>query len=1004
MPAFKLIAQLTISLTFIALASSPLAATASAQERPVSTSAKAATPERSSKRIRVFIAAAQPSVAEFVRDQRSRQNLEPARLQQSRYAAELSREQDDLSRRLVTHGVKELSRLRVALNGFRASVEADKLDALRAVKGVKSVTPIRHHELANIDSVPWVQAPQLWETLGDGEGMTIAIIDAGIDYLHANFGGSGNPEDYAKNDFGTLEAGTFPTAKVVGGWDFAGPTYNSRIDDEPLPDPDPIDGHGHGSHVAGTAAGFGVNGHIGPGVARGASLLAVKIFSDLGGSTDLTVDGIEFALDPNGDGSMDDHVDVINMSLGARFGLPTDPSAVATSNAVGAGVIVVASAGNNGNLPYVVGSPGVSPEAITVAASISGGRRQIALSTNLGENPLMPALEGAGPVKLGPEILQLELAMAHSSSSGDELSEACEPLSNADSVNGKAVIVKRGGCLFPVKYGHVQDAGATAIVVANTSDNVSNLLVMGGIYPEEIAIPGLMITSTDGHRLVDALEQGPAPIVRLSSGFLVPTPTNLDDVIAAFSSQGPGAENAGFKPDLAAPGRFTVSTLAGSGIEGILRRGTSMAAPHVAGMAALLKQQHPDMPPASLKALLQNSAIPSQQNGPGTESPEPLSRQGVGVIRGADASMLTSLIEPAGVSFGYINPLTSKSAKRLVTLRNMANSTRTFTVTKELAGSQHGLTVECPESVTVDPMASVEVAIKIEARADELGNDDGRMSRQETSGWCVFNDTRDELRVGFVAGADGASNAVLDTAFRQPSLMEKPVGTSKKLKDRDVRQLTNSGPQKAIAHSFVLIDQETDNSDSDIAAFGWRHTTLFTQPVFELAVALKKPWDNPSNYRYFLRVSTDNDPQYERTLFAVDWSWLGFDPGSMVTGFDYIDDLDDVGTENSVSSWIVEDADFNDRTIILPWFNAASGVNALFKPHERVLDVTLVVINRYGRQSEMRGTIDLDNPAGNNQSSHVISPGAGVEVNAGNDGQLWLVPTNPIRSQLKIVN
>src|SRR6185312_14469723 len=166
-----------------------------------------------------------------------------------------------------------------------------------------------------------------------------------------------------------------PTAKVVGGFDFAGPTYNADVaGSTPTPDPDPLDGNGHGSHVAGTAAGFGVTGSIGPGVAPEALLYALKVFNDTEGSTNLVSEAIEWALDPNHDGNMKDHLDVINMSLGSPFGDPDDPSAISAENAADLGVIVVASAGNEGEFPYITGAPAVAPGAISVAAVTPAGR------------------------------------------------------------------------------------------------------------------------------------------------------------------------------------------------------------------------------------------------------------------------------------------------------------------------------------------------------------------------------------------------------------------------------------------------------------------------------------------------------------------------------------------------------------------------------------------------------------------------------------------------------
>ena len=219
--------------------------------------------------------------------------------------------------------------------------------------------------------------------------MKVAIIDTGLDYYHADFGGSGDPTDYTNADPTTLADGGFPTAKVAGGYDFAGDGYDATGENgsvTPVPDPDPLDcgpaggGDGHGTHVAGTAAGEGVladgstftgpynastiAGHswkVGPGVAPQATLYSFKVFG-CQGSTDLTVDAINAAVAAG--------VDVINMSLGSPLGEPSpdDPSSVASDNAVKAGVVVIASAGNSGPNAYVHGSPAAATGVISAAA------------------------------------------------------------------------------------------------------------------------------------------------------------------------------------------------------------------------------------------------------------------------------------------------------------------------------------------------------------------------------------------------------------------------------------------------------------------------------------------------------------------------------------------------------------------------------------------------------------------------------------------------------------
>src|SRR5262249_21213078 len=229
-----------------------------------------------------------------------------------------------------------------------------------------------------------------------GEGIKVGIIDTGIDYTHANFGGPGTTAAYntahAAETAPANPAFFGPGApRVKGGIDLVGDSYNADPNSAtyqpiPHPDPNPLDCPaatsgtvGHGSHVAGTAAGSGVlsNGAtytgpynattisgnswtVGPGVAPKADLYAIRVFG-CEGSTDVTVDAIEWAVDND--------MDVINMSLGSPFGSKDDPSAVAATNAARAGVVVVISAGNEGPNQYITGSPGSADGAITVAAS-----------------------------------------------------------------------------------------------------------------------------------------------------------------------------------------------------------------------------------------------------------------------------------------------------------------------------------------------------------------------------------------------------------------------------------------------------------------------------------------------------------------------------------------------------------------------------------------------------------------------------------------------------------
>ncbi len=197
------------------------------------------------------------------------------------------------------------------------------------------------------ESVRNVSAPQAWNQTDSsgrnlfGTGVTIAILDTGVDYTHADLGGCTTTQ---------FTGGT--CAKVPKGYDFV----NN--------DGDPADDHGHGTHVASIAAGNGTF----KGVAPNATIYAYKVMDSAGnGNTSTILLGIAAALDPNNDSSTADHADIISMSLGGP-GDPDDPVSQAVDRAVDAGAVVVVSAGNNGLL-----SPGIARKALTVGAVTKAG-------------------------------------------------------------------------------------------------------------------------------------------------------------------------------------------------------------------------------------------------------------------------------------------------------------------------------------------------------------------------------------------------------------------------------------------------------------------------------------------------------------------------------------------------------------------------------------------------------------------------------------------------------
>ncbi len=273
------------------------------------------------------------------------------------------------------------------LNTITVRAKVKDLKSLAAVPGVAAVHVSRPIARDNGASDAYTGVAQVWQSLGlTGKGVTVGVIDDGIDYHHADFGGSGDPADYAANDPTTIEPGSFPTVKVTGGYDFVGDAYDANADapgesDIPVPDPDPLACGEHGTHVSGTAAGQGVladgttftgpytattlTDHsftVAPGSAPEASIKIYKVFGCDGSVND---DVILAAIDR----AVADGVSVINMSLGSTWGTATEPIALAIDNATKLGVLSVVSAGNSGPNAYLVGGPSTANTALSVAAA-----------------------------------------------------------------------------------------------------------------------------------------------------------------------------------------------------------------------------------------------------------------------------------------------------------------------------------------------------------------------------------------------------------------------------------------------------------------------------------------------------------------------------------------------------------------------------------------------------------------------------------------------------------
>ena len=930
-------------------------------------------PAAQSGEVEVFVRLAAPSVAAYCVIETLAGRPIPSAAMQKAHASSVDAAQMRISAQLAALGVKELSRLRVGDNGFRVRVDASRVDELRNIIGVTAVAKVTLHTPDLARSVPWIGADTVQAGRVDGTGVTIAVIDTGADYNHANLGGSGIAADFAANDPNIIEPGSFPTAKVTGGFDFAGPVYDAGVPalSTPIPDPDPLDGDGHGSHVTGIASGLGVPGVIGVGVAPGASILALKVFGDVAGMTALVSDAIEVALDPNGDGDTSDHVDVINMSLGSGFGSPDDPSAVASQNASDLGIIVVASAGNSGTIPYITGSPAVAGDAISVASSFSGGDT-LGVLVSGDVNDTFEAVEGAGAVRLSDGSVTGDL-MAPSDPANVL---GCDPI--ADDLTGKVALISRGDCSFDLKYINAQAAGADAILVYNDGTSADRIapIVMSGVgdsgFP--ITIPGVMTTAFDGSDLSSALAGGASITSTLDESIV--TATLFGDTISSFSSQGPGHGGSTFKPDVTAPGSAIVSTGASSGTGPLTLNGTSMASPHVAGLAALLRQVHPGLQPTAIKAIIQNSAVTAA--GAGTVGPTPaLSRQGTGVVRADRAIGLSSYAAPGGVSFGRINPSKPKKFKESFRIHDLSGGSRHFTGTHVANQTFPGVEVSCPSSASTDHGNSGKLQIKLAMDPTVGPYDDAFHSQTEVDGWCVFDDGVDTLRVGYLAVVDPASD-----------MKAKGKG--------GVVKIENDKGNVGWAEGFTLAGRDglmLDGTTNSFNAVGVR--TNFSAAfgdLVEFGISSDRTWETMAPFEIDIFVDVDADGADDFALVAALF------PGDEVPitaifpfPFNRGSTLFDVGQ------------DFNDASAILTFIGAQEppfGFLGFLPPGDTDFDYAAFFFGRDGSFDVQIGSVDLADEIVPAFNSFGLAAGTEFDVPVSGSGEmLWLFQNNEAKNR-----
>ena len=552
----------------------------------------------------------------------------PARVAKSGFEAlgrSVERSQGPVIEALRAGGGTVLGSVQNVLNAVFVLAGPAQAKAFERIPGVRRVVPSRvvPLDLEGVKQVVGLDALTVRDPGATGEGVSIAVIDSGLDFGHPAFKDAtlarlagfpkGRPMDLA-----------LASPKIVAVRSYQH-LQNVRDPAVSAPDdPTAWDFEGHGTAVAMIAAGAEVQSPAGltSGIAPKAYLGIYKVSGSHaivpGGSTQAVIAAIDDAIV--------DEMDILNLSLGnlavdpwnaagASCGMPGDSpcdpvAAAAQSAVVHFGRVVVAAAGNEGTLGLGPGpakgtmsSPAVAPDVIAVAATANAVSVHETVSVG---SRSFEALSGTGPGLLAALTAPASLAVWL----GDQ--SACGPFETG-TLNGEILVAERGGCLFATKVDNAARAGASAVVVYN-DEPLEPLIGMSLLADTDI--PAYFVSAESGEELEGIVRE--AGRERQTSITLDPTPVTSDRdwrEPARYSSRGP-SPGLNLKPDIAAPGdgiysagAYQYERLGGFNPSGFRRfEGTSAATPVIAGAAALVWQRHPEMTAREIASALINTA------------------------------------------------------------------------------------------------------------------------------------------------------------------------------------------------------------------------------------------------------------------------------------------------------------------------------------------------------------------------------------------------------------
>jgi minor extracellular serine protease Vpr len=613
------------------------------------------------------------------------------------YRAQLSALRNDFKQWLRANApaAKVTGSWDLALNAVAVQLNGTSLSLLRTAPMVKHVEyEGLYHPLDNSDpDLSLISAQGAWAVGGGaanaGAGVKVAIVDTGIDISHPCFDDAGYAPQTQLGDH------SFTNNKVIVAKVFNNKTPSRGYTPEAIQE--------HGTHVAGTVAcnldtPAMVNGVSIPyamsGVAPAALLGNYNVFP--GDVTNARSEDILNALEA----AYSDGMDVANMSLGGGASGIQDLLTMAVDDLDQANMVVAVAAGNSGPGHRTVESPGSAARALTAGASSVGHF--------VGQPFTYPS---GGGTTIGAAIGDFPALAGASYDLFDTNATSCTSI--AAGASGKLVIVNRGSCTFSTKVRNALAAGALGVVVVNNVAGDPVAMAKDGLGGDNL--PAVMIGRAEGAALRTA-----APTTADASASFQYFLTGNDDIMAGFSSQGPTDVDFRVKPDVVAPGVNVLSSIPHEFCETApcfaFFQGTSMATPHLAGSAAVVKSQHPTWDAWQIRSAIVNTAdqgvLTSFSNGTTLVSdPNIIGAGRENLLAAVDAQVA---LDPVSVSFGAVPSGSGQTLTAPVTVTNLSGTGKTFSFSVG-SSSGTGVAYSVTPSITLGAGASGTIWITMAA-------------------------------------------------------------------------------------------------------------------------------------------------------------------------------------------------------------------------------------------------------------------------------------------------